>query len=196
MSMEKITYLPNGQWKLEKMAWGHKDYALTSHGDNPYTDEEKQAHRDSVMAYVAEKGYDIKDIDGQPHILVHRGLNDREEIDPKGKGPNKIDFSNKGIISTTHNSIHTLERGGADEYAMDHGESDGSSFSFWVPLTHVIGHGPSINDDLEVPDYHEHVTISPGNFKLHEVRHFKYDKSMKPGDYGHYKTKPIKVEKY
>ena len=184
--MEKLTFLPNGQWELlEKMSWGSPIYDQLKHGNSPFKNAKtiQNAKTDAVNTI---KGQDYSKTQEMPnlqtgkdelHVLLHRGLGGGEnngEIDPAATGPNMLDFSNGKTIKTTHNSIHTSHPDEAIGHAEEQ-DSNGIHLSHWVPISSIHGSGKFIdkahNHQEEGDDMH--YLVAPGEYRIHSNKKYK-----------------------
>jgi len=184
--MEKITYLTNGQWILEKgEPEGYVDhYSFGNHRpDHVFTGADAIAHQQiahekalkfnkhSVKKMPNEKG------EQEDHILLHRGI---EDYDKKN-----VDEYNRFKITPTHieskdAGVHTLLPEIADSYSNkyetdDEGEEmqdseprKGKTVSFWVPKSkiHHMGGYAGASQKLDThAENQKHTSIHPGTFQ-------------------------------
>jgi hypothetical protein len=178
--MEKISYLPNGQWILEKAkpetkgeAW-HYGEAKVPFTDEHAIEQQDYAHdmaashsKHAVKKMLNEKG------EMEDHVMLHRGIT--------GYDPEKSDEYNKLSISPTHiessdHSVHTLYHDVAGSYSKKTGSS-GKVLSFWVPKSKIKSMGQKNVEHLitnrqtlkqiydEHADTQKHTSIHPGKFQ-------------------------------
>jgi hypothetical protein len=187
--MEKITYLPNGQWELVKGEPKMVDHYAMHLPGNQFTDKDQTKQQD--LAHSKALDYNKKSVkimhnengELEPHILLHRGVT--EYSPDSASQPNGIHVS-PTHVSTSTDSVHTLRPDIADIYATvypenepDYDMSDGPSyesgtgphkkgpvFSFWVPKSkiHYMG-GYSGDRDFDThAEDQKHTSIRPGKY--------------------------------
>lgn len=183
--MEKIEFLPNGQWQLAK-AWGTPTYDHLEHGDSPFKDKQtiEQAKKNVIESLKNQKHAVTKMMpnlqtgNDELHVLLHRGVSGgvnhgTEGITDAEEGPNMINFSNGKTVKTTHNSIHTSHPEEAEGHATDR-DDFGALVSHWVPISSIHGNGEFIDNKLggkeKGDDYHH--LIAPGEYRVHNIKYF------------------------
>lgn len=182
--MEKITYLPNGQWELAKGEPKIVDHYSMHLPGNQFTDKDQAKQQDDAHSKALD--YNKKSVKimqnehGQfePHILLHRGVT--EYSPDSASQPNGIHVS-PTHVSTSTDSVHTLRPDIADIYATTYPEDDpdydssqastgpnkkGPVFSFWVPkskIHYMGGYGGNRDFDTHAEDQ-KHTSIRPGKY--------------------------------
>ena len=160
--MEKIVFLPNGQWQLEKTRphiGNSYIYNLNSSDKSKsYSDEDLhrnqmdvlslyQKHRPNSIKIMPHNGKD------EYHVLMHRG----ESLSAKNANKQDPNGFNRYAVSDTHvnfpsDSVNTMDYGHAKDYAD--GDKQKNTHSFWVPISKIHAHGGSHVDSALDPRHH------------------------------------------
>ena len=139
-NMEKINYLPNGQWTLEKGAMNRlapktkgKEVQFWDGAGEPHNDAAltKRGQASLVKQHMGNDGA-FKKIDGNWHMMLHRGMGG-DEYDPKGpmkiNKDNSLEHKEHGIYTDSHNYASSFAGEGSGIYHQPN--------SVWVPINNI-----------------------------------------------------------
>lgn len=149
--MEKITYLPNGQWNLEKAKpAAHESYIYnlrSGDANRSYSGKDLLANQDKVVSDYKQKiPHAIKTMPndtGSPeeHVLMHRGEDSRATASnakkPQDFNRYKADDSH---IHFSDDSVNTPNYSEAMQYTD---KANPKVHSFWVPKSKLHAEGDS-----------------------------------------------------
>lgn len=174
--MEKINYLSNGQWKLEKAksdmpgpydidhnnpAHKYKDNENIKHMRHTFKTAGNQSHKAMKMEVNPTTGK------SEPHIMLHRGMPDSQmAMNSKRHGNQKFEVTDTHI-NHEGTGVHTAEYSMADAYSGGYGGGEGKArvHSFWVPMTNIIQNASFHNEKSGNLSAGNHITVGPGNYK-------------------------------
>ncbi|MCK5610581.1 hypothetical protein KAR91_52395 [Candidatus Pacearchaeota archaeon] len=177
MDLEKIKYLPNGQWELAKAKTEMPGPYAIEH-DNPdhkYKGKDLHQHIRHTIKTASTQPHkalkmDINPATGknEPHIMLHRGMPDSNmPMDSKRLGNQKFEVTDSHV-NHEKTGVHTAIYNVADSYSGGYGGGKGEAqvHSFWVPVTHVMNNLSFANIKNERQNEHgDHMTVGPGNYK-------------------------------
>lgn len=180
--MEKLNFLPNGQWELSKAEPHGMDHYSFGNRNPEFkiTGEDTQKHQDIAHRKALNHSkHSVKKIPNdsgelEDHILLHRGITHYNPNETTGHNAMKITPSH---VESDDTNVHTLLPHIANAYSVNYPKdedgaetdgptSSGKTLSFWVPKSkiHHMGGYTGGNFD-EHAEQQKHTSVMPGKFK-------------------------------
>ena len=204
IKMEKVNFLPNGQWTLEKAEPKNMDHYKFGNRNPDYkiTDADAAKHQD--MAYqkaLAHSKHSVRNMlndkgELEDHIMLHRGIGNYNPEATTGHNAMKISPTH---IESDDTNVHTLLPHVAKNYSYkyptdEEGEeipdgtpTKGKVLSFWVPKSKVHYMGGYLGEGSVGTDEHaesqKHTSIMPGKFKRATPEEVSLVSKYKPEQY-------------
>lgn len=188
--MEKITYLPNGQWKLEK---GVKQRLAPKPEGSHITDNSEayeladmksipfRSQMHILKQFQESNPHSVKRIGDKVHVLLHRGI-DPEADTTRLRSPMKVHEDKS--LEHNENGMYTNDYNYASQWTNK--DFNGIPHSVWVPLSNIEASANYVGDlgrnqlSAENPDidmdhiedagfstkrYTDHIIVKPGKYQ-------------------------------